>query len=197
MSQLSLLLNLVGSRMKAQEFLFLIKDKRRVIRQGYYDTEIKLIVVLCNELGLHVVKSTFAVRLKENGFANKGERSSEGMCFYYISKNQNQAICARDAESADNHAKLGELLGYPQCCITYFNGIFSPQNTNPQHSPNRWETNITLRPKDWCILSHFPCTNDCQKSIVLANNFFAQIELDNSLWAKELKTNLESYKVNG
>ena len=176
--------------MKAQEFFFLLKDKKRVIRHGYYDAEANVILALCNELHLNMVKSTFAVELAEDGFANKGLKGEKGMCFYYISKDPNLAVDAKEAEEQNDHKRLGELLDYPSCCIRYFLNAFSDENTNPQLAPTRWETNLIKRVDDCCLLSHFPCSNDCKHSIALAQNFFDSIEFDNTNWAKELKTEL-------
>lgn len=193
MSQLSLLLQIIASRMKAQEFFLLLKNKRKVIRQGYYDDEANMILALCNELHLNLVKSTFAIKLAEDGFANKGVKAKTGMCFYYISKNPNLAVEAKEAEANQDHKKLGELLDYPTCCIKYFRKIFSQDNTNPQHKPTRWETNLDQRENDWCVLSHFPCETNCEKSILLAQEYYEAIRADNGDWAKELKQNLEKF----
>lgn len=193
MSQLSLFLNIVGSRMKAQEFFFLLKNVKPVIRQGYYDAEANVILALCNKLHLNMVKSTFAVELAENGFANKGVKGDKGMCFYYISKDPNLAVDAKDAEAANDHAKLGELLGYPPCCLMYFEKNFSVDNTNPQLTPTRFETNLTKRVDDWCILSHFPCSNDCGESLRIAESYIELIRVDNPDWVSELQRTLETF----
>jgi len=192
MSQLSLLLKIVGSRMKAQEFFLLLKNKKPVIRQGYYDDEANVILALCNEMRLNMIKSDFAIELAESGFANKGVKSKEGMCFYYISKDPNLAVAAKEAESTDDHKTLGKFLDYPPCCIDFFETNFSQTHTNLQLTPARWETNLTKRVSDWCVLSHFPCSNDCKHSLSLTTTYFRIILEDNPHWAKELKTNLES-----
>ena len=163
-----------GSKTKAQEILLLNNKHKEVVRQGFYEQELPKIEKFCQENDLHLVKSTFKVLLAdETNYSNKGIRIPEndkrpGMYFVYISKNEEKAWLAAYYELMNNHRDLGKVLGYPNCCINYFTNNFSKNNTNPEILPTNAWTNITKRNEDHVLISHFPCSSDCQESILMA-----------------------------
>jgi len=169
------LITLFGSRMKSLEIILLLDDQKQVVRQGFYDHELKKVEEFCNKHDLFMSKSKFKVKLEEKEeFSNKGtvvnQDDHTGMSFIYLSKDEEQAALANLAETTQNHKELGTLLGYPTCCIEFFLNVFSPSNTNPTRPPmNPW-TNLSQRKHDLCLISHFPCANDCQESIQQAKN---------------------------
>ena len=166
-----------GSKSKAQEILLLQHDAKEVVRQGFYDHELPRVQKFCKDNSLHLEISKFKVLLADDTlFSNKGIRikaddKREGMYFTYISKNHEKALLAAYFEIMNNSAELGKVLGYPACCIDFFNKNFSSTNTNLEHTPENAWTNITKRDKDLVILSHFPCSSTCEKSIQLAQSY--------------------------
>jgi hypothetical protein len=208
-SQLSYLVTILNSKMKAQEFLLLIMQKKPAIRQGFYDAEFEIVRELCDALSIRYAKSKFAVRLTENHFSNKGLRLSaeseedveikrkskhkNELYFYYFSFDKDVVELLSQAEDKNLHVVVGQLLGYPPCCIDFFQKEFSDEKTDLQHRATRWETNLTKRKFDWCVLSHFPCHTECQSSIELAYQYYDTIFADNRIWAKELKENMKRF----
>ncbi len=162
--------------MKAQEILLLQHDVKPVVRQGFYPHELQKIKTYCNDNNLFYSLSNFKVLLVDNTqYSNKGMRISEndprpGMFFMYISKDETKAHLAKYFEMLNNHEDLGKTLGYPECCTTYFKQNFSSQNSNPEHAPTNPYTNLTKRQNDAAIISHFPCSSECQQSINLAKS---------------------------
>jgi hypothetical protein len=177
----SKLCSIFGSKTKAQEILLLLKDAKAVVRQGFYASELTAVQQFCIENNLFCIQSKFKVLLDDHtSFSNRGLRISEqdprnGMFFVYISKNEAQAYLASYAELTLNHQQLGELLGYPDCCINFFQQQFSANNPNPEHLPTNPWTNLSKREQDCVLLSHFPCCSDCQKSIALAQMYYEVI----------------------
>jgi len=163
--------------MKAQEILLLQHDVKPVIRQGFYPHELQKIKTYCTNNKLHYSISNFKVLLVDDTqYSNKGTRISEtderpGMFFMYISKDETKAHLAKYFEMLNNHKDLGETLGYPECCTTYFIQNFSTNNSNPEHVPTNSYTNLTERQNDAAIISHFPCNSDCQQSIQMAKSY--------------------------
>jgi len=163
-----------GSYTKAQEILLLRKGVKPVVRQGFYQPELPAIERYCLENKLHLVTSTFKVLLADyTPYSNKGIRvpakdKREGMFFVYISNDEEKAWLAAYYELMNNHKDLGAVLGYPACCVDYFMKAFSAKNPNPVHSPTNAWTNLTQRDNDAVLISHFPCSSDCQESMVLA-----------------------------
>ncbi|MFT4313457.1 MAG: hypothetical protein ACMXYA_03535, partial [Candidatus Woesearchaeota archaeon] len=118
---------LTKSRMKALELFCLIYDEKEVVRQGYFESEIQLLEQFCQEQGLFYVKSSFKVLIDdpEKEISDRGIRVAvddprKGLFFLYISKSELSVYQAAHAEITQNAEKLGTLLGYPHCCITFF-----------------------------------------------------------------------------
>ena len=184
---------LFKSKAKSQEIVLLMTGIKPVVRQGYYEEELKEIEEFCKENDLHLVRSPFKVVLDDthNKFSNKGLRVKvddlrKGMIFVYISRDEYLANLATLAELKNDHKELGALLGYPECCINYFCKNFSETNTNPQIESNNPYTNISKRNKDYVLLSHFPCSADCKKSIELAQKYLSVLESVDSEMAMKI-----------
>ena len=169
-------ISIFGSRMKALEILLLLEDQKLVVRQGFYDHEFKKVEEFCKKNNVFLSKSKFKVSLEgKEKFTNKGKiinESEKGMHFVYLSKDEEKALLANLYETKQDHKQLGQILGYPECCINFFINNFSQENPNPVHKPTNPWTNLSKREFDVCLLSHFPCTNDCQESISLAKKHY-------------------------
>ena len=172
---------LFGSKTKAQEAIFLVADVKPIIRQGFYEHELDKVQKFCEENKLHLVKSKFKVLLAdETSYSNKGirikaEDKREGMYFCYISKDQEKAWLASYYELIGNDAELGKLLGYPKCCVEFFTKRFSENNPNLQLEPTNAFTNLTKREHDQVIISHFPCSSNCEESIEIGKLYIESL----------------------
>jgi len=186
-------LAIFGSQIKAQEILFLLHDLKAVVRQGFSEQELPAIVDFCKKNNLFLVKSRFKVLFADQEkFSNKGLRVTEtdqrqGMLFVYISKDERKALLAAYAEQINDHQQLGKLLGYPQCCVDFFCKNFSESNPNPIHLPTDIYTDLTKRELDAVLISHFPCSSECQKSIVIGKRNLELLQKITPERAKELQ----------
>lgn len=176
---LTKLVKIFGTFTKAQEILLLLKNAKPVVRQGFYASELPKIEQFCRANSLFLTKSKFKVLLddKENNFSNRGLRIPEddprsGMYFIYISKDEKNALLASYAELMLRHKELGQLLGYPDCCIDFFCQHFNEKSTNLELTPSNPWTNLSKRGEDCVLLSHFPCSSECQESIKLAQKYY-------------------------
>ena len=166
-----------GSKSKAQEILFLLHDAKKVVRQGFYEEELSGVEHFCEKHDLSLVKSKFKVLLAdEQAYSNKGIRipgtdKRPGMYFVYISKDEKEAWLASYYELMSNDRDLGSILGYPSCCVDFFCKRFTENNPNLQFIPSNAFTNLTKREQDCVIISHFPCSSDCEESIALAKKY--------------------------
>lgn len=160
-----------GSRTKALEIVFLLEGTKEVVRQGFYEHELPLVEQFCQEKMLFLVKSPFKVVLDDQQYSNSGKLvptdNPQGMYWAYISKDEKKVLLASYYETTKNHQELGRLLGYPECCIQFFRQNFSDQNPNPEIPSTNPGTNISLRDQDVVLISHFPCSADCQGSIAI------------------------------
>ena len=185
-----------GSKTKAQEILLLIYNKKKVVRQGFYENELLTIEKFCEKNNLTLVKSKFKVLLAdETSYSNKGIRikwddKREGMFFVYISKDEKEAWLASYYELMNNNRDFGRILGYPTCCVNFFCNRFSENNPNLELKPINLFTNLSKRNDDHVILSHFPCSSECVESIELAKTYLDLILEKDKARAYEIVNNL-------
>jgi hypothetical protein len=188
-----------GSKSKAQEIIMLLNDAKKVARQGFYLQELPKVEKFCNEHGLKLAKSNFKVLLAdETAYSNKGIRvplsdHREGMYFLYIAKDEKDAWLASYYELMNNDRDLGTLLGYPKCCLDFFCKRFSDDNPNLQLQPTNAFTNLTKRNMDCVIISHFPCSSDCEESVALGRKYIdVMMKIDRDR-VEELLTQLKTF----
>ncbi len=158
-------------------------------------------------------------KYSNKGFRIPETDSRPGMYFVYISKDEQKAWLAAYYELMNSDKELGLLLGYPSCCVDFFcrnfnkrdpgfnknnasfnknntnfnkNGAgFNKNNTNLQLPPKNLFTNLTKREQDLVLISHFPCSSDCPKSIELAKKHLQVIYAVDKERARELTTRLK------
>ena len=181
-NMISQLSGIFTSRSKAQEIVLLLHEAKEVVRQGFYKKELPAVEKFCQGHSLFLVKSKFKVILDdENQFTNKGVRipgqdQRPGMHLVYFSKDETKAYLASYYELINDHRKLGLLLGYPECCVDFFCRNFNADNSNLELKPENPYTNIALRNKDLVLISHFPCSSGCDRSIALARKYLRLLE---------------------
>ena len=112
------------------------------------------------------------------------------MYFVYISKDEKQAWLASYYELINNNRDLGIILGYPSCCVDFFCNRFSENNPNLELQPINMFTNLSKRNHDHVLLSHFPCSSDCEQSIKLGKECLDLLMSKDSKRAEEIIVNL-------
>ena len=202
-----------GTRTKALEILYLIKGLKPVVRQGFYDAELGKVKEFCakNDLGIEispykVVLADPHQRYSNKGFKVRAEDPRRGMYFAYISKDMQKAAMADAFEYKNDHRGLGLLLGYPECCVEFFveqfpkrsridNDYVVPAIKNSKGVRYPYFNNILKRKMDMVLLSHFPCSFNCEASKAQAMRRLQLLaELDPSLamtFSKDLKGRFE------
>lgn len=184
--KLEYLKGVFGSTSKALEIFYLNYNLKPVVRQGFYDTEISRIKEFCkrNNFAYEVAPYKVILADKDKKYSNKGFKARvddprKGMFFVYISKDERKATEARIYEMKDNYKELGLILGYPECCVDFFckheperskldNNYVVPALKNSQGYRFPFYTNIFRRKEDYVLLSHFPCSFKCERSIEIA-----------------------------
>ena len=197
-----------GSRTKALEIIYLLKGMKPVVRQGFYDNEIGRVKDFCKNNDLAIKVAPYKVVLADNEkYSNKGFKAKiddprEGMFFVYIAKDDKRAAMAATFEFKNDHRSLGLLLGYPSCCVDFFVKneperskkdsdyvVCSLKNSKNVRHP--YFKNLCKRHVDIVLLSHFPCSFDCEKSVEIGKRRMRLLhELDQNLamkYAHQLK----------
>ncbi len=154
-------------------------------RQYVAEKHLGILQDFFGSLGLHMVPSEYRILPERNptqsGYSNRARRlprsHTSGKLIVYVSKD---AFTAREAVSADekqDHNAVGELLGYPECCVSFFlSGLSSFSMTNMDLTFLLGRTmriypyfnNYALRCVGYALLDHFPCSLECLHSQRLA-----------------------------
>ncbi len=190
------------TRCKSLEIIYLLNNLKPVVRQGFFENELKEVINFCEKNRLFLVRSKYKVLPTEKGYSNKGILSSEGMVFAYISKDELLANKAAYFEITMDHFNLGLTLGYPKCCSLFFEKEYpfiSKLDNNYQISVLKnsigtsfpYQNNIFRISEDFCLLSHFPCNLDCKESLKIGNAYMGflweKLSKEARLLKKELK----------
>jgi hypothetical protein len=188
---------LTGSKSKADEIILLLADLKPVVRHALYPHEIAGMTQFLSKHNLFLTTSRFKVVFAEERgkFSNLGYRypltdPRDGQLHIYISKDEAKAHLAHYFELVENHEGFGNLLGYPICCIEYFQQNFSKGNPNPEHKESHPFINLTKRGKDAVLISHFPCSKECSKSIDIAKRNLSYLHRYYPARAYELRSEL-------
>ena len=129
-----------------------------------------------------------------------------GEYFMYISRNQDQANEAKEFEANDDDYNLGLILGYPSCCSKFFAKNkeeasnknfdlvpFTFNNSSGHTFP--WKNNYCLRVFDISLISHFPCSFNCEKTKTIAGQNLELLRILDSDIANYFSSSLKSVVI--
>lgn len=187
------------STIKSLEVLYVIEDAKPCARIMVFEDDLGKAVRFLDEKKISAAVSGFkALKQAEQSefYSDKSIKipkndPRKGYFFVYLSKNREVAEKARLAEENSNHLELGSLLGYPECCSTFFEKNFDEKRTdltlNALQNSDGFEfqfyTNIAARHFDTSLLSHFPHSFGCEPSINIAKGNFKIIQKHSGLAA--------------
>jgi hypothetical protein len=180
------LVHLTKSIMDALSLLYVIHDLKPVCRITLKTKQINKLIKFCHRNKLFYQISDFkVVSIREkslSGYSNKAvyvdKSEKQGAWFIFISKRKelldNDFLKISDRE-------LGKLFGYPDCCIQFYEQNISKASLNnmefsyfikQEQIENPFYLNIFMRYDGIALLEHFPCSDNCQQSYILAKNKF-------------------------
>lgn len=185
----------LGSMTKALEILYILEGVKPAARIMVDEEKVSEIRKLLEEHKLNIAVSDFKIKKEidsSRNFSDKGVKLSrdskeKGQFFLYISKDKEKTLLAKKLEGENRHKELGIALGYPECCSEFFEKNFpiesKKQNdytlaTLRNSSGYKFPlyNNIAIRHLDLTLLSHFPCSFNCAKSIVMAKKHLICVE---------------------
>jgi len=177
----------------------------------FYTTELKnnlnKIKELARQLGLYLAISKYKYIINSpQGIFEEIPLTSKKMAkiILALAKNKTKAQMAADYYhdkmlNSKYGYKFGKLMGYPECCLKFGNYLNNnnrdPNNfgfKNPAIESLKRSTHFTWQLNVFAtsILSHFPCSLTCQKSIDYANKVFECLAVADSNHAESLKKQL-------
>jgi len=181
------LLKFFSNNTRSLEILYLLGGIKKAVRLDANDLELEKIKKFCNDQKLFLELSDFKViktRDKgKRGYANIVKRVplnnlNRGLYHLYISKDKNKSKFLKILENKNDDRAVGELLGYPKCCIGFFmknrekqqkiqNDYILPALENSNGFKFPFYTNHAMRYFDVTLLSHFPHDFNCKESIAI------------------------------
>lgn len=196
-----------GSLTKALDIFYVLKSVKKVARILVKEGD-KNIIDFFEKSNLKFVYSNFKIVKKvdkNRSYADLGckvcpENKKEGDYLLYISNDKDLAIKARDFEDSNNHKILGRILDYPECCVDFFMKYleevkdldYTPLSFLSSTGINfSYLINNCLRGYDYSIISHFPCSFQCEKSIILSKKYLDLINADDEVLGYHLVTSLK------
>ena len=202
------LFKIFSNHTRSLEILYLLEDIKKAVRLDANDIELKQIRKFCNKENLHLEVSDFkVVKVIDKGkgaYANIVKKVpinylEPGLYHIYISKDADKAKFLKLLENRNDDKAIGELLGYPKCCVDFFmenrekqqkiqNDYILPALDNSQGFKFPFYTNYAIRYFDITLLSHFPHSFYCEESINIAKKNLECIEK----YSKELANKFET-----
>jgi len=173
---------------RSLEILYLLEGIKNAVRLDANENEIAAIGEFCKNNGIFMEMSDFKISKKTD--EGKGEYSNiarriptdypgHGLYHIYLSKDSGRAKLLKILENKNDDRAVGEILGYPKCCIDFFmenqekqqkmqNDFILPALENSEGFEFPFYTNHAIRYFDITLLSHFPHDFNCMESISIA-----------------------------
>jgi len=206
------LLKIFGNNTRSLEILYLLNDIKKIARLDANEIEIGKIKEFCNMENLCLEISDFKViKIADKGkgkYANIVKKvpmnyPRYGLYHIYISKDKNKSKFLKFLENKNDDSAIGELLGYPQCCVDFFmgnkenqqkiqNDYILPALNNSEGFEFPFYNNYAIRYFDITLLSHFPHNFNCKESIKIAKNNLQCINKYSETLADKFETMLKS-----
>lgn len=164
------------------EFCNLILRKKRLVRTSVEKSNENHFLKEIDKLNLKFVTTPERLmNVKKKVWFNSGR----SMNYVYISKDENiakkGASLEMDLITTESLIQIGELFGYPSCCVESLNIHLFSQNIFPyplliykkttehDYRLNNLFHECLIKP-NFTLISHFPCTYICKESIKIAEN---------------------------
>lgn len=184
---ISALKAITGSLIKSLDIIYVL-DGIKPVSRLLIDEDNKTLLDFLDKKGLHYALSDSKIIKhvdQTRAFTDKGIRVSsdderKGSHLIYISKDKKLTEKAKSLESENNQFELGKILGYPSCCAKFFDKHFDESSRRSMDLVLRtfseskgfnflWQNNFCLRGFDISLISHFPCSFNCEKSKQIAS----------------------------
>ena len=186
------------------DFLSLKHGLKKLVRLMVNDKkEYKELKKFAEKFKLKIAHSNYKIKTKNGIFCEKVlPFKGRGHFFVYISKDNDTNEKAMEYEgnnfSKKDDRKLGELLGYPECCIKNFidkesegRRDFVIENYKSSGKSPNYLLNFILDFSAFHLISHFPCSFNCKESEKISKNLLEILKKENFLLSKETEEYLK------
>lgn len=197
-------------RVAGSQLLLVAAHVRPACRLTALRTNIAAFKTLTEMLGLQTATGFDTIETRSvPGRASYGEwcirapatPHNAGRIHLYVAATIRAAERLRRADENGDDSAVGELLGYPRCCIAGFQTVLA----NRQHSsdpvlsrygdeqPIDWRMNVSLMCFDYTVVPHVPCSPACRESKAIAEQYFDALARTSARLARELECVLQTW----
>lgn len=166
-----------------------LKVSRTLVTPGELARKVALLETLGLYVAIHDKKYIYEEDAGKGGWVSRygleeDLEANHGNCMIYVGACPDRVITARKREHAQDDAGFGEALGIPLCCVDMYVAAiakaetkqndyleFTLENTQSSYPHNYWN-NITAQYFGYGLLSHYPCSFDCEPSAKLAQQIY-------------------------
>jgi hypothetical protein len=195
-------------RVQAQQQLMVAAGLRPACRLRINREKLPLMAEVARNLSIKlVIGFDAAVAKKVPGRCDFSEWSHRvslsaqelGDCYVYLCARHRYGQQLRRHDEVGDDTAVGELLGYPNCCVKMFGETCGLGEGDPVISmygddkPIVWPMNVSLLCFGHALLSHVPCAATCKASISLAGQYYDFLKSAAPRRATELKRMLSGW----
>ena len=192
---------------QVQELLAVKHGIKPLLRTAIHPENIKSVEIICKEKGLFSMIKPFS-QLYTTKFDSP-------INIIYISRSKDILRKAYLSEKSGDRKLLGELLGYPSCCVEFFldalkngkfpypvktylktkgkpsfllNSIFKMESRLDSKELEIFQSNPDFANRISCLflISHIPCSYTCKDSIKIGRKMLTLLEREEPRLAKEI-----------
>jgi len=195
----------LGTIIQDLELISVAKDHRQCAWRMVSSLEMDKFSNKCADLGLSVMPIK-NVGMWGDGFAHQTPELKKGETpgiYTIVYKDIKNAIEFKDAHLSGNHKVQGEKLGFPDCCVKFFEkqwkaGYFDPMYQAAENSKHTKEndlihiykfhpySNPLLRYISIRLSFHMPCSFQCEKTISISWQRLKLLSDENKITLKSL-----------
>jgi len=193
--------------------LLLCNGSKKGVRLCVSEMQLASIIRLCAENNLFYLFSPYKMSIctdvGKNGYSNCIEQffplcdPNPGILFVYISPEPQITTLLWFTELLGLHRQFGRLLGYPECCISFYEknirlanekhqGEFVSLMPTSQDFAYPFYTNNLLRYFGIHLISHFPCNYHCRPSIEIGMENYRGLLASQPDYMKQVKKSLQT-----
>lgn len=201
-----------GSTLSALDCFYVTEGLKRCSIDFMNESKIPILLEYCEANHLCVELSNYKIislpESSKGGFSNSSTRVSKdsphGNYAVFLSKDRMDAQLAKYYYTDSKHDKLGPILGYPKCCINFFNKYASQASKKNMDfilyalsdtQQHQYFTNRALRYFGISLISHFPCSLECQSSMEIGKRNLEFLYKDYPQIAEYFITHLKSLVI--
>jgi hypothetical protein len=175
-------------RVQAQQLQMVAAGERAACRLRVHRENLPDMVKVAHSLSIKMVVGFDAIATKSVagrcGFSEWGRRYPLGPhqladSYVYFCVDHIYGQKLRRADESGDDLAVGELLGYPPCCVSAFGNRWQHEcESDPvllsygDALQIDWRLNVSLLCFDYALLSHVPCAPDCQQSLKMAAHYY-------------------------